>query len=402
MEYETNDLQASYPDKFVCAACFGDHYLQGFIDSCVETRTCNYCGRRNRTMDIAAPVDTVIQHIFECLCRHYGEAWASGASWDKETDQYMNETWDSDDLLQEYLELANDQSDELYEDILNAFPYWDWTRASPWSATDSQILKWGWDRFVNVVKYQRRFFFARHEKPDELDRDDLTPGALLDVIGTRCADNGLIETISPGTQILRCRPRASKAERFTKARELGAPPSKLAKKNRMSPAGISMFYGADEKATTLGEMPEVPRFYAIGRFETLRPLRLLDLTHVKQPSIFNDGEFDDYHWLVFLQDFLADFTKPLKRDDSIHIEYVPTQVVTEYLRDTKLVADVPVDGIKYISARRRGGICYVLFMDRYSVEPLPGELNGEEVEHERWRMPQGGYVLRLSSIRHYG
>ena len=54
-----------------------------------------------------------------------------------------------------------------------------------------------------------------------------------------------------------------------------------------------------------------------------------------------------------------------------------------------LSADAPVDGIKYISARRRGGICYVLFMGRYSVEPLPGELSGDEVEHERWRITPG-------------
>lgn len=42
MEYETTDLQASYPDKFVRTTCFDDQYLKGFIDSCVESRACNY------------------------------------------------------------------------------------------------------------------------------------------------------------------------------------------------------------------------------------------------------------------------------------------------------------------------------------------------------------------------
>jgi RES domain len=98
----------------------------------------------------------------------------------------------------------------------------------------------------------------------------------------------------------------------------------------MSPAGISMFYGSDDKQTTLAEMPALPKYYAIGTFETLGPLRVLDLTKVKYPSIFDDDEKADYDWLLFMSHFLRDFSSPIKRDDDIHIDYVPTQVVTEY------------------------------------------------------------------------
>jgi hypothetical protein len=83
-----------------------------------------------------------------------------------------------------------------------------------------------------------------------------------------CALNGLITKIPTGTTILRCRPRARKLERFHKARELGPPPLRAAKQNRMSPAGIPMFYGSDDLRTTLKEMPDLPRYYAIGTFET--------------------------------------------------------------------------------------------------------------------------------------
>jgi hypothetical protein len=30
-----------------------------------------------------------------------------------------------------------------------------------------------------------------------------------------------------------------------------------------------MFYGSDDKRTTLAEMPDLPKHYAIGTFETL-------------------------------------------------------------------------------------------------------------------------------------
>jgi hypothetical protein len=169
----------------------------------------------------------------------------------------------------------------------------------------------------------------------------------------------------------------------------------------MSPAGIPMFYGSDDKRTTLAEMPELPKHYAIGTFETQRPLRMLDLTQVRAPSIFDMTEEVDYDWLLFMGAFLDDFASPIERDDRIHIDYVPTQVITEYVRDAKLGGDPPLDGIKYRSARRNGGICYVVFIDEYGVEPNPGDLTADEAQDERWQKPKAGYAMRLLNISHH-
>lgn len=402
MDFYESDIQASYPDKFVCSDCFEDDHLKSFIDDSVESRTCSYCGKRSRSKNIAAPIDAVIECMFEAISRRHGEAWASGCSWDNEDSRYMNDTCDTDDLLQDYVELSNDHSGELYQNILDAFPSWDWSSTEPWSATYAEVLQWGWERFVDAVKYQRRFFFTRRGKQEEADRDreDLDPAALLDQFGRRCADNGLIAEIPKGTQILRCRPRERKAERFSKARELGPPPRRIAKQNRMSPAGIPMFYGSDDKKTTLAEMPELPRLYAIASFETLRTLRVLDLTNVEAPSIFDMSDRADYDWLVFMRRFLRDFSSPIERDDRVHIDYVPTQVITEYLRDLQLDGG-RLDGIKYRSTRNKGGVCYVLFIDEYGVAPQDGDLSPEDVRDEQWRKPKTGYTLKLRSITHY-
>jgi hypothetical protein len=394
-------IEAEYPDKFVCADCFADPYIQAFINDNAESRVCSYSGRRSRTKNMAAPVDLVIERIYEAISRHYGEAWESGSSWDSEDQRYINETWDTDDLLQEYIELLEDPSGELYEDILNAFPYQEWSKDDPWSATESEVLRWGWEQFVDTVQYQRRFFFARSSQKEELDRDEIDPGSLLKIFGDKAGQNGLLKTIPAGTAMLRCRPRETPSDRFSRAREVGPPPRKYAKQNRMSPAGISMFYGAADKATTLAEMPYDPSHYAVATFHTLRPLLMLDLTEVTSASIFNDSEYADYHWAVFMRGFIAEFTKPIKRDDRVHIEYVPTQIVTEYFRDAVSLGDTAVDGIKYRSARKQGGICYVLFIDQYGVEPNPGDLTGNDAEDERWRRPKNGYTLKLTSIRHY-
>jgi len=117
MDLDESEIQASYPDKFVCADCIDDDHLKAFIEGGVASRTCSYCGKRSQRKNIAAPIDDVIERMFEAIRRRHGEAWASGCSWDSEDDQYVNETWDTDDILQRYVDLPNDDSGALYQDI---------------------------------------------------------------------------------------------------------------------------------------------------------------------------------------------------------------------------------------------------------------------------------------------
>lgn len=230
MDFEESDIEASYPNKFVCADCFDDDHLKAFIEDGAASQTCSYCGKRSPRKNIAAPIDDVIERMFEAIRRRHGEAWASGCSWDSEDDHYVNATWDTDDIIQRNVELPNDHSGALYHDISNAFPSWDWSSVDPWSSTEAEILEWGWKRFVDAVKYKRRFFFTRkeHDADSVSDRENLDPGALLERFGRGCAQSGLIATVPQGTSILRCRPRERRAERFSKARELGPPPCRFA------------------------------------------------------------------------------------------------------------------------------------------------------------------------------
>jgi hypothetical protein len=402
--FDDSEIEATHPTKFVCADCFDDDHLKAFIEDAASRRKCSYCGTESLRKNIAAPVDDVIERMLEAISRRYGDAWVKGCSYDNEDDRYLNETLDTDDLLQTYVELPNDETGDLYKDISNAFPSRDWSTSDPWSSTEAEVWHWGWERFVEAVKHKRRFFFTRRDKKTDrvLDRDDLDPATLLERFGNKCAATGLIKKIPMGTKILRCRPRARRSARFSKPRDLGPPPRRLAKQNRMSPAGIPMFYGSDDKETALAEIPDLPKSYAIGTFETVRPLTVLDLTKVQAPSIFDMSEHVDYDWLLFMSEFLRDFSSEIERDDRIHIDHVPTQVVTEYLRDVKLGGDRPIDGIKYRSARKRGGICYVLFTDELGVEPNAGDLDADDDEDERvWRKPKEGYALKLCKIVHY-
>ena len=68
-------------------------------------------------------------------------------------------------------------------------------------------------------------------------------------------------------------------------------------------------------------------------------------------------------------------SRPIARDDRIHVEYVPTQVVTEFLRSRVRRRRTVIDGIKYPSSVLPGRASYVLFanQDHVVVEPPDGE-----------------------------
>lgn len=66
----------------------------------------------------------------------------------------------------------------------------------------------------------------------------------------------------------------------------------------------------------------------------------------------------------FLIDFIDDFSKPITRDDRSHIEYVPTQIVTEYFRHIfRSNKNEKLDGIIYPSSKKKDKSAIVIFAD---------------------------------------
>ena len=58
-------------------------------------------------------------------------------------------------------------------------------------------------------------------------------------------------------------------------------------------------------------------------------------------------------------------------DDRVHIEYVPTQVVTEFIRAKVIWGESKVDGIRYVSSVNEGHSLYVFFADQLNVVGTP-------------------------------
>lgn len=151
----------------------------------------------------------------------------------------------------------------------------------------------------------------------------------------------------------------------------------------MNPAGISMFYGALDVDTAAAEVYDGERYAAVAAFESFRPLDVVDLSDLPSASVFNPADAQRVHFVGFLRGFAREVSRPIVRDDTVHVEYTPTQVFTEYLRFKVPLPDAPVDGIIFPSSRLPGGRNIVLFIGHDAClndEQRTGDSPREEVQ----------------------
>jgi hypothetical protein len=97
---------------------------------------------------------------------------------------------------------------------------------------------------------------------------------------------------------------------------------------------------------------------------------VLDLSSLPPVPCIFDGSRDQRDTLLFLNEFVKSITAPVVHDGREHIDYVPTQILTEYFRRRAAGDDGPaIDGIIYPSSRRRNGRSIVLFASQMDLDP---------------------------------
>lgn len=225
-----------------------------------------------------------------------------------------------------------------------------WAEIRNWGTLDRDVaLRTSWERFCETIKHKRRFFFHGEGRDD---RDSYTAASLLEAIAEIGETMGLIRDLQPGTRLWRARPDMHRGERGS-ARDFGPPPVQFAlQSNRMNPPGIPMFYVASTAQTALRETRAAEA--RIGQWRVDRTLRVFDLRQMPDtPGIFSDAPRNHRLALRFLHLFARDIMTPVARDQRVHVDYLPSQVVTEFVRDYRFAAG-KVDGIAYGSTVHSG------------------------------------------------
>ncbi|GIN23395.1 hypothetical protein J1TS3_45290 [Siminovitchia fordii] len=296
------------------------------------------------------------------------------------------EGWDfARDILSIEAEIENDA---LIDDISDALSDSSWCKVDPYALSQNEELYFNWKLFSEQVKHETRYVFFKTSSEIDSNGLLLNPYEILDFIGENIEKLGLIKFVSKLT-IYRARV-SNKGEYFYTAKEVGTPPKEYAlTSNRMSPAGIPMFYGAIDEETALTEVgykKGVNVVASLGKFINTSNLILIDLTSLPDaPSIF-DEDNQKKRWIIkFFRSFLKDFVKPVEKDGAEHIDYVPTQIVTEYLRHLYRTSNKQqINGIVYNSSKN-GRKAYVLFFENQDctdAEDLKGKLLLSRVYHK--------------------
>jgi len=358
---------------YVCEGCIVDEALQELVRENVVSRTCDFCKITSEAI-FACELDIVIQRMRECIDYEY-TAPENELGWGGKDHGYIGNVLEGADALFAAIGLGI-VNDELRILLERYFEGWYCTR-DHYGSSESEVFKFAWSRFKDVVQHQRRYTFWECEDTGEFNEPgyDISVNSLMRIIVEHVEDLGLVVELPQGSEMWRVRVFDQGQSSKDPNRYTSPPVDKANQPNRMSPAGVPMFYTAEDFQTGYAETVEPDKMAgkeATGaKFVTLVPLNVLDLFDIQRPSSFF-VEFDrtTRQAIDFLAAFADDLSRPIERDDRQHIEYVPTQVFTEYVRFKMLTpSGMPLHGIKYKSSRN-GRACYVLFAEQSDC--LPG------------------------------
>ena len=364
--------------EFVCCDCFENPGLSSFVANNAEEKKCNFC-EAEAEVPIAADMETVATFFRKCIEREYDDA-AEHLGYESAEGGYQGRHWDSYELIMEVLDidLPNDREDKLLNRLVDSLSDRIWCEKNPFDLNPRELANFSWEEFCRVVKEERRYFFYdpnfQDDDADFNGNERITPAGTLAKIVEYAHHADLFKMLSPEVPLFRAR----KGSRWTESKDLGPPPNEKARQSRMSPAGIAMMYVSDHPHTALAEIRSDCRNSTIGCFRLTRPALILDLSEIRTtPSLFDcvsDAiSFDERKILPFLNHVRYEMSHPIKQDDRVHLEYVPTQIVTEYLKYHAPIDGLAIEGIKYPSSVSRRNWSAVLFANRKNVVDIEEE-----------------------------
>ena len=361
-------------DRTICSGCVVDEALIEAILETAGSEPCDFCHEIPTSPTASAPIEVVLALVLDGLRYEYedpnqGVAWDNG--WQGASVQ------DTGDLLWE-LEITD--REDVHHAIWNAIGQTEWCQRDPYAVTPTQALTWGWQEFSRFVKHRRRYtFFIEDETPGS-GAGELPVHKVLDAVAEAVEASGLVTTLPEGSEWWRARVHDPGVS-YTLAKDIGSPPAQIAKDNRMSPKGISVFYGASSKAGAKDEVAGYAKSTdqaTIGCFTTTASVTVVDLRDPPfVPSLFSV----DRHLRAarqFLRSFIADVTKVAVPSDVQNLDYVPSQIVAEYFSQGLDGTHGPVGGVIWRSSKDSSVTSCVLVIPNEEVAD-----NGQETADTR-------------------
>jgi hypothetical protein len=343
-------------DQRICSNHVVEARLKEIIEDSATTHLpCDYCDRTAPTLsawELAEHFDTMFQNFFVSTTGYDDEDW----SWQ------LEEEPDGESVL-DILERVAGLTGRVADDVLELL-------GDMWFDRDSMVHQYGENpHFIESIQLgeplsrawadmeQSLRYEARYNNPKVLSLLEDVFGPILD--DRIDGGTGLVVEIEPRqalAKIYRARVFTS-LEAMEKAlnspeRELGPPPPGIGRAGRMNAKGIPMFYGAVNPEIAIAEVrPPVGSHVAVGMFEVVRSLRLLDIERMilidGEGSLFDAATYTRKSRRDFLKKLVGKLTRPIIPENE-HENYLITQAVADFLATHK---GLELDGILFPSAQ---------------------------------------------------
>ncbi|WP_348823209.1 HEPN-associated N-terminal domain-containing protein [Flavobacterium aestuarii] len=357
IEYEESNI-GFIKDTFVCTRHISDYAVRNFIKKSTQKGKCSYCDKKGKVVTLIELMDLILFGI--------GLIYEDAANWmsyDSEEGGYLGKTYDNYELIDELLEI---DKYELQQDITNGIADITWSTRNDYYSTEAELLDENWKLFKEVVKYKNRYLFTQSSK-FKTDEDNRKPFDVFNNISSAILPLNLLTKISIKTKLFRARQHNFEEKVETLIDIASTPKEYAVYSNRMSPAGISMFYCTFDKETSKLETVERNKdktHISIGTFLGKKEFCVIDFTRLFNVSVFDKEKQAYFYISQFLKSFIKDLSKDIQKDGKEHIEYVPTQIVTEFFRYVYSEANkISIDGIVYPSSKSIDKNACVLFFD---------------------------------------
>lgn len=352
MEIEEQGYNCTIENN-ICHYCVDDYALVDFIKTNGKRRKCSYCGKVAYSVDFESFCDIVVRNIKKVYSTAIDDLY-----YDKEdptgffggTEFNCQDTYDMINSLGCF-------DDKVCDDLIKCISDELWCE-EPYKVSDSSDTT-AWDNFCHKAKNDDKSLF------DIQIINDNFVGYKYDFFSNICKMIDvlkLVKLIKKKTNIYRIRPDIEKHNEW-RGKDLGSPPSRYAKNNRMSKDKESVFYGSFEIDTCSAEVSNYTNeVLHLGIFNSTRDLLLLDLSRIDAISIFDEEKNEYFYSQQFLQKFIKDISKPICESDREN-DYKPTQKLTKYFRDNVLSNGKRIDGIIYNSSLKKGEKNVIIFAD---------------------------------------
>lgn len=357
-------------EKLVCSRCASICSLEKYIRGNGKKSSCSYCGGENFTLQRDAIFNYIKSKLEELLTplSYYSKLQVRYYCAREDVTVYS----DSYDFFQWYEEFFNviffDELLEYLSDFFSKEPLVSLVDSFryPEDTCSSHSLKWS--IYINKLNHEYRY---SNGEITSLIESILSPA----VEGGKIV-NKYLKRINKGSILYRGRIFNSNKEKedikLAPFRQLGPPPVEMASEQRMTPSGVSAFYGALDRETCKAELRPIAGVkIATCAFKAIKGFRLIDLDvlqKIKPSDIgwhqdpFQEGLGNKIDSVYFFSHLYSELVKPSVAGDAK--TYRLTQLFFEVLRVNFLNQ---VHGIAFSSVQRGGRGKNVVLFPEYSV-----------------------------------